>query len=124
MSSQQRKPSMYARYVNLIIGVILAIFLIIFGSQSISDGVMGLLLALVSYAAAIALIYVSFLNYYKLGYKSIKAPEKTFTVFKCPTCGYQITKDFSYGDYVGKSGDVCPKDGSVMVIDKIYTASA
>ncbi|MFQ1021099.1 hypothetical protein [Tardisphaera saccharovorans] len=124
MSSQaQKRPSNTIRYVNLIIGVVLALFLIVFGSESIADGIMGLLLALISYAAAIVLLYVTILNYYRIGYVMSAIPERTFTVYRCPSCGYQLTKDFMVGDYVGKIGESCPKDGTPMVVDKIYTIS-
>jgi|GEM_PF-2966045 len=126
MSEQQgqRKPAAYARYANLLIGIILALFLIIFGSQSLTQGLIGAVLALVSYAAAVVLIYVTILNYYRVGYAVSHMPEKTYTVYKCPTCGYQLTKDFAYGDYVGRPGDPCPKDGTTMLVEKIYTTAA
>ncbi|WP_449463558.1 hypothetical protein PQ610_03645 [Tardisphaera miroshnichenkoae] len=124
MSSQaQKKPSSTIRYMNLIIGIVLALFLIVFGSESIADGVMGLLLALISYAAAIVLLYVTILNYYRIGYATSNIPERTFTVYRCPSCGYQLTKDFAVGDYVGKTGENCPKDGTPMIVEKIYTIS-
>ncbi|MGC8600831.1 MAG: hypothetical protein ACP5GO_00415 [Thermoprotei archaeon] len=121
MSSNQKRPSSYVRYLNLVIGIVLALLLVVFGSESIADGVMGLLLALLSYAAAMALLYVTILNYYRVQRLISALPEKTFTVYKCPSCGYQLTKDFVVGDYVGKTGESCPKDGTPMIVEKIYT---
>ena len=107
--SAPKRPSSAAKYANLVIGLVLAAMLIIIGSQSFTQG---------------ALIYLSVMNYYRISYYSSHIPEKTFTVLRCPTCGYQVTREFAVGDYVGKQAEACPKDGTPMLIVRIYVLPA
>ena len=112
--SAPKRPSSAAKYANLVIGLVLAAMLIIIGSQSFTQGLSGILLGVASYLAAGALIYLSVMNYYRISYYSSHIPEKTFTVLRCPTCG----------DYVGKQAEACPKDGTPMLIVRIYVLPA
>ncbi len=122
--SAPKRPSSAAKYANLVIGLVLAAMLIIIGSQSFTQGLSGILLGVASYLAAGALIYLSVMNYYRISYYSSHIPEKTFTVLRCPTCGYQVTREFAVGDYVGKQAEACPKDGTPMLIVRIYVLPA
>ncbi len=42
------------------------------------------------------------------------------TVLKCPNCGYEVTREWKEGDFVGMVEGKCPKCGSLMRIEKIY----
>jgi len=48
-------------------------------------------------------------------------PLKVITTITCINKDYTIEREFREGDFIGKIEGQCPKCGSSMVIDKIYT---
>ncbi len=48
-------------------------------------------------------------------------PVKFITSISCINNDYRIERDYSEGDFVGKIVGSCPKCGSPLVIDKIFS---
>ncbi len=48
-------------------------------------------------------------------------PLRVITTIICTNKDYIIEREFREGDFIGKIEGQCPKCGSSMIIDKIYT---
>lgn len=77
---------------------------------------------IVSTAAFVAVLLLVVLS----GLKGIKAQAgvkriSEYVTLRCPICGYTTTREFRFGDYVGKvsNEDKCPNDGTSMVVISI-----
>lgn len=52
--------------------------------------------------------------------KSKVVREELVELIGCPKCGYESSRKYEKGDYVGKIVGTCPKDSSSLVIKAIY----
>lgn len=50
--------------------------------------------------------------------KAVK--EELVELVGCPKCGYESSRKYEKGDYVGKVVGTCPKDSSSLVVKVIY----
>ncbi|ABM80733.1 hypothetical protein [Hyperthermus butylicus] len=80
------------------------------------------------------LLYLAFilsttilLIYTTLSILKLKKPEEEsevtpITLLRCSSCGYEKTRRFKEGDYVGlvDQGTMCPRCGKPMVVHAIY----
>jgi len=52
--------------------------------------------------------------------KKNEKEEKYVTVVKCPSCGYEVKREWKEGDFVGLVQGPCPKCGAMMEVWSIY----
>lgn len=52
--------------------------------------------------------------------KSKVVREEVVEVLGCPKCGYESSRKYEKGDYVGKVVGTCPKDSDSLVVKAIY----
>lgn len=52
--------------------------------------------------------------------RSKVAREELVELVGCLKCGYESSRKYEKGDYVGKVVGTCPKDGSSLIVRAIY----
>ncbi|MEM1623215.1 MAG: hypothetical protein QW780_03985 [Sulfolobales archaeon] len=52
--------------------------------------------------------------------KSKVVKEEPIELVGCPKCGYESSRKYEKGDYVGKVVGTCPKDSSFLIVKAIY----
>ena len=46
---------------------------------------------------------------------------RVLTILKCPVCGYTVTREYKFGDYIGMiDNEVCPYGHGRLIVTSIY----